>query len=1565
MPSNSDQHANTIRVKLIKQENGGLGFLVKQRMNKPFVVVADLVSGGIAEESGLVQVGDVILRINDIDLTDMSYESSVEILKAVPVNAPVVLLLRGPEGFSSHLETTFLENGMPTSARVTKPIDNTIVGRIRRTLASTPSPLSSPVRTLKQLCNGDDSGGKGGRKNSKKKAQVTESVGNDTEFNIDSHQRDANTQTLEQQKTSLVNGDVVRAKNDDNFEETVLDNGCQGSPKIILSSPTLLSNGPLKKRFNSENGDIKAKCQSPSRRAIEIIQDNDEITVVVKGDIKIKNDSDNGSYDNTPKRVVIGGSSTREIEGSSNGQSPENGESIRPASCDHVDVSDDEGKKMPSEKRKNGSLTNTPRRGGERRASATPSPKKYTKLRNLLDDKTDMDVLHHKSAEPTQCTPERCMGSLMDMASKRPPGIPRSKEELITQAKSFIEQYYASIKRINTPSHQKRSQEVLSSIEKSGSYDLTTSELTFGAKTAWRNAARCIGRIQWTKLQVFDARHITTARGMFEAICNHIKYATNKGNIRSAITIFPQRTVEKKDFRVWNAQLVRYAGYKQPDGSVIGDPSNVEFTEICIKMGWKPKGGMFDIVPLILSAGGHDPEMFEVPPELILEVQIKHPKYPWFSEMGLKWYALPAVSAMLFDCGGLEFTACPFNGWYMGTEIGARDFCDVNRYNIIENVAKQMGLDTRKSSSLWKDRALVEVNIAVLHSFQTSGATITDHHSASESFMKHLENEQRLRGGCPADWVWVVPPMSGSLTQVFHQEMLLYKLKPSYEYQEEAWKTHIWKKDRDKTKSSDRPKRKFGFKELARAVKFSAKLMGKALARRVKCTILYATETGKSERFARTLCEIFKHAFDAKVVCMDEYDVTVLEHENLVLIITSTFGNGDPPENGEIFAKSLFEIKTHDESSAESDFKSSSYIRMSSSSDKSIKTAHDNKGVDEKHGEDDNLYMETGPLANVRFSVFGLGSRAYPNFCAFANYMDKMLSELGSERIYKMGEGDELCGQEESFRNWAQEVFKSACEVFCLGDDVNMSEATGALSSTDHTWQPDKFRLTPMDNEKEIDLCEALSKLHSKTILPCKMMERKQLQSTESNRETILLKMDTQGASELLYMPGDHAGIFPANNPELVAAILARLHNSPPPDQLIRLEFLTEKNMPLGTIKSWGPYEKMPVCTLKTAFTRFLDVTTPPSQSLLQSLAAQASRDTDREQLELLATESNAYEDWKYDRMPNLLEVLEEFPSLRVPPSLLMTQLPNLQQRFYSISSSPKVYPGEIHATIAVVTYRTQDGAGPVHEGVCSSWLNRCEQGEVIPCAVRGAPSFRLPDDNTLPIVMVGPGTGIAPFRSFWQQRKIDREMEDIPCHGDKKGWGEMELYFGCRNSKIDNIYSDELTQMKAEKVLNNFYVALSREPDVPKTYVQDDLKVHSEKVYRAIVKEGGHFYVCGDVSMASDVTTTLEKILQECGGMKSEVAKNFILKLRDANRFHEDIFGVSIQKRSTESDKPRDQGQRAWKYISSAGKPNKPDTVKEIATPIPAPANRAPTTKPKAPPKNVFQKNNIDTDVT
>uniref|UniRef100_A0A8C7FKD8 Nitric oxide synthase n=1 Tax=Oncorhynchus kisutch TaxID=8019 RepID=A0A8C7FKD8_ONCKI len=1067
------------------------------------------------------------------------------------------------------------------------------------------------------------------------------------------------------------------------------------------------------------------------------------------------------------------------------------------------------------------------------------------------------------------CTERVCFGSIMTPSQgSRKPDESRTKEELLPLATDFIDQYYTSIKRFGSKAHLDRLEEATKEIEGSGTYQLKDTELIYGAKHAWRNASRCVGRIQWSKLQVFDARDCTTAHGMYNYICNHIKYATNKGNLRSAITIFPQRTDGKHDFRVWNTQLIRYAGYKQPDGQILGDPANVDFTEICIQQGWKPPKGRFDVLPLLLQSNGNDPELFEIPQDLILEVQITHPKYGWFKDLNLKWYSLPAVSSMLLEVGGLEFTACPFSGWYMGTEIGVRDFCDSSRYNILEEVANLMALDTRKTSSLWKDKALVEINIAVLYSFQSSKVTIVDHHSATESFMKHMENEIRVRGGCPGDWVWIVPPMSGSITPVFHQEMLNYRLTPSFEYQADPWNHHVWKVNN----GTPTKKRAIGFKKLAKAVKFSAKLMGQAMAKRVKATILFATETGKSQDYARTLCEIFKHAFDAKVMSMDEYDMVDLEHETLVLAVTSTFGNGDPPENGEVGLCTCYPCICLSVRSYKVRFNSvSSYsdTRKSSSDEPEPRVN----------------FESTGPLANVRFSVFGLGSRAYPHFCAFAHAVDTLFEELGGERILRMGEGDELCGQEESFRNWAKKVFKAACDVFCIGD-VNIEKAHDSLISNDRSWKKSRFRLTYTAEAPA--LTQALYSIHKKKVYGAKIIQSENLQSSTSNsRSTIFVRLHTNNEDRLAYQPGDHLGIFPGNHEDLITALIEKLEDGPPVNQIVKVEFLEERNTALGVISNWLEEPRFPPCTIYQAFQYFLDITTPPSPVLLQQFASLATNDKQRKKLETLSKE---YEKWKWYNNPTMVEVLDEFPSIQMPSTLLLTQLPLLQPRYYSISSSPDVHPGEIHLTVAVVSYKTRDGEGPIHHGVCSSWLNRIEAEEMVPCFVRGAPTFRLPKDHRAPCILVGPGTGIAPFRSFWEQKLFDYEHKGIKSC-------PMILVFGCRQSQIDHIYKEETIQAKNKDVFKELYTAYSREPGRPKTYVQDVLcEQLSETVYQCLKEEGGHIYVCGDVGMAGDVLKTVQQIIKLQGNMTLEDAGFYISKLRDENRYHEDIFGVTLR---------------------------------------------------------------------
>jgi nitric-oxide synthase len=172
---------------------------------------------------------------------------------------------------------------------------------------------------------------------------------------------------------------------------------------------------------------------------------------------------------------------------------------------------------------------------------------------------------------------------------------------------------------------------------------------------------------------------------------------------------------------------------------------------------------------LLIETPGEGEKLFELPADAVLEVPITHPTLPWFADLKLKWHALPAVSNMALETGGVTYPAAPFSGYYMETEIAARNFGDTTRYNLLPVVAGRMDPAMRSKDPFWRDRALVELCAAVLHSFRQAGVTIVDHHAASRQFTDHLEEEQAQGRIVPGDWSWLVPPVSGSASPVFHR----------------------------------------------------------------------------------------------------------------------------------------------------------------------------------------------------------------------------------------------------------------------------------------------------------------------------------------------------------------------------------------------------------------------------------------------------------------------------------------------------------------------------------------------------------------------------------------------------------------------------------------------------------------------------------------------------------------------------------------------------------------------------------------------------------------------------
>ncbi|KOB70820.1 Nitric oxide synthase [Operophtera brumata] len=823
---------------------------------------------------------------------------------------------------------------------------------------------------------------------------------------------------------------------------------------------------------------------------------------------------------------------------------------------------------------------------------------------------------------------------------------------------------------------------------------------------------------------------------MFEALCNHIK---------SAITIFPQRTDGKHDYRIWNHQLITYAGYQEPDGTTIGDPARV-----CEKLGWKPEKTPWDILPLVLQADGKDPEFFELPREIVME-----------------------------------------------------------------NVAQKMGLDTNSFVSLWKDKALVEVNIAVLHSY-------------------HRDTDS-------------------------------------------PWKTYQW----TKSEGTKTVHRKFHFKQIARAVKFTSKLFGRALSKRIKATILYATETGKSEQYAKELGTIFGHAFNAQDFADHLFQMLYTESNNpgnLTSDLLSAGYHKTPTPKSLMRTNSV--MRTNSLMMPSIEYKRQLTRLESNKSKASYGSAAGASSVE-----------QIGPLSNVCYAVFALGSSAYPKFCNFGKTVDKVLGDLGGERILEISCGDEMFGQEQQFRSWSSNIFHVACETFCLEENDMVKDAKKALGGVPLTEETVRFGKPSV----VLPLKTALEAGFRKQLITCKVKECKHLGDFTADRETIFVDMEPQ--TELKYDPGDHVGVMACNRREIVDAVLKRMKDVDDCKKPVQLQVMKDTLTPVGSVKTWERHERIPTITVREMFTRFLDITTPPSTKVLKYLAHACTNRKEAEQIRELTTDSNKYDDWRHFYFPHLGEILALFPSCRPQASLLAALLPPLQPRFYSISSSPLAHSNKIHVTVAVVVYKSQNGEGETHYGVCSNYLKNLKPDDELFVFIRRAPSFHMPKQMSAPLILIGPGSGIAPFRGFWHQRR--HQIKNLVP--EKQKLGPIWLFFGCRNRGMD-LYKEEKEAALAEGVLTKTIVALSREPGVDKKHVQAILEEEGEEITRLLLEEDGHFYVCGDCKMAEEVQQKLKCIIKTHAKMTDQECEEFILDLMDENRYHEDIFGITLRTAEVQS---------------------------------------------------------------
>jgi len=359
-----------------------------------------------------------------------------------------------------------------------------------------------------------------------------------------------------------------------------------------------------------------------------------------------------------------------------------------------------------------------------------------------------------------------------------------SADSLLQLAKSFIWQYY---QEMNLQHVESRISDIETEIRSKGSYTHTAAEILFGAKLAWRNSNRCIGRLFYDSLELLDHRDLNDPDKIFSALVDYLSRASNGGRIKPTICVFkPRDIVKNEQVTIWNNKLIRYAGYQKSDG-IIGDPEEITFTKQCQKLGWHGSETPFDILPVVIEVPGHGIKWYTLPDEVCLQVPIEHPEFEWFEELGLRWYAVPVISNMILEIGGIHYTAAPFNGWFMSTEIGSRNLGDHSRYNMLPKIAEKMGLDLHNRAVLWKDRAILELNTAVIHSYQKRGVTLVDHHTASRQFMRFIEQEKNENRVVKADWSWIVPPMSGSTMEVFFENWENDVVSPNFYYRHQVW----------------------------------------------------------------------------------------------------------------------------------------------------------------------------------------------------------------------------------------------------------------------------------------------------------------------------------------------------------------------------------------------------------------------------------------------------------------------------------------------------------------------------------------------------------------------------------------------------------------------------------------------------------------------------------------------------------------------------------------------------------------------------------------------------------
>ncbi|MEC0552153.1 assimilatory sulfite reductase (NADPH) flavoprotein subunit [Bacillus haynesii] len=540
-------------------------------------------------------------------------------------------------------------------------------------------------------------------------------------------------------------------------------------------------------------------------------------------------------------------------------------------------------------------------------------------------------------------------------------------------------------------------------------------------------------------------------------------------------------------------------------------------------------------------------------------------------------------------------------------------------------------------------------------------------------------------------------------------------------------------------------------------------------------TILFGSQTGNAqglaENAAKTLTE---RGFQVTVSAMSDFKPNQLKKLKNLLIVVSTHGEGDPPDNALSFHEFL-------------------------------------------HGR------RAPKLDDLRYSVLALGDTSYEFFCQTGKEFDQRLGELGGTRLHPRVDCD--LDYDEPAATWLDGVISS----------LNEGQEQGASAAPAQPASPQATGGETVYSRKNPFRAEVLENLN--------------LNGRGSNKETRHLELSLEG-SGLTYEPGDALGIFPENDPELVDMLLAEL--------------------------KWDPNATVTVdqgenLSLKEALTSYFEITV-----LTKKFIQQAAELIENEKLRELAASENADQLKAYIAGRDLIDFVRDFGPIAAAPQEFVSILRKMPPRLYSIASSFATNPDEVHLTIGAVRYNTH---GRDRKGVCSVLCaERLQPGDTLPVFIQPNKNFKLPENPEAPIIMVGPGTGVAPFRSFMQER------EETGAPG--KSW----MFFGDQHFVTDFLYQTEWQKWLSDGVLTKMDVAFSRDTE-EKVYVQHRMLEHSKELFEWL-EEGAAFYVCGDKNnMAKDVQNALLEIIEKEGGKSREEAEAYLAEMKKQKRYQRDVY--------------------------------------------------------------------------